>query len=53
MQLQVNFQSQIGKYLMAKAMQLERRKLRFLYDVALVECVSCFLCKAYLTKQCC
>ena len=52
MQLQVNFLSQIGKDLMAKAPQLERRKLRFLYDVAEIECASCFHRKAYLRKQC-
>ena len=52
LQLQVNFLSQIGKYLMAKALQRERRKLRFLYDVAVVECASCFLHKACLRKQC-
>ena len=33
---------------MAKAMQLERRKLRFLYDVAVVECTSCFFPEANL-----
>ena len=41
LQLQVNFLSQIGKYLMAKTPQLEKKKLRFLYGVATVEYPSC------------
>ena len=46
LQLQVNLRSKIGKYLMAKTVQL-----RFLCDVAIVVCASCFLLKAYLRKQ--
>ena len=35
---------------MAKAMQLEE-KLRFLYDVVVILCVSCFLPSTCLQKQ--
>ena len=44
--LQVDFRSKIGKYLMVKAAQFERRKLRFLYDAVVTVCASCF----YLLK---
>ena len=50
--MQINFRSKIGKYLMAKAVELERRKLRFLNNAVVIICASCFLHKMYLKKQC-
>ena len=40
LQLQINFRSKIGKYLMAKPAQLERKKLRFLNDSVIVILLS-------------
>ena len=42
----------IRLYLIAKAVQVEKCKLRFLYEGAFIVSVSCFLPVMYLRKQC-